>query len=139
MVLFGINLSFNFLSLYELIADVPVPCACAILVGLFMLQPCGTRKIGFMFAPIIAFWLVFVGAVETYNIFYWDAKIMYKISPVYLIRFITNIDTSRWRLLGSVILCAAGSEAMFAGLGHFSKKSIKVRTQVTQHNLSDDP
>ncbi|OIV94171.1 hypothetical protein TanjilG_13788 [Lupinus angustifolius] len=42
---------------------VPVPSACAILVGLFTLQRCGTRKIGFMFAPIIAVWLLFVSVI----------------------------------------------------------------------------
>lgn len=107
--------------------DVPVPSACVILVGLFMLQHCGTRKIGIMFAPIITAWLLFVAGVGTYNVFHWDVKIIYKISPVYIYKFITHIDIHRWRLLGSVILCAAGSEAMFADLGHFSKKSIKVQ------------
>ncbi|XP_061357598.1 potassium transporter 6-like isoform X1 [Gastrolobium bilobum] len=105
---------------------VPVPTACVILVGLFMLQHFGTRKIGFMFAPIIAVWLLFVGVVGTYNVFYWDVKIINKISPVYMFKFITSINIGRWRLLGSVILCVAGSEAMFADLGHFSKKSIKI-------------
>lgn len=105
---------------------VPVPSACVILIGLFVLQPCGTHKIGFMFAPIIAVWLLFVGVVGAYNIFFWDVKIIYKISPLYLFKFVRNIDVKRWRLLGSAILCAAGSEAMFAGLGHFSKKSIKI-------------
>ncbi|XP_058732389.1 potassium transporter 25-like [Vicia villosa] len=105
---------------------VPVPAACVILIGLFVLQPCGTHKIGFMFAPIIVVWLLFVGAVGVYNIVRWDVEILYKISPLYLFKFIRNLDVSRWRLLGSTILCAAGSEAMFAGLGHFSKKSIKI-------------
>lgn len=105
---------------------VPVPSACVILIGLFVLQPCGTHKIGFMFAPIIAVWLLFVGVVGACNIFIWDVKIIYKISPLYLFKFVRNIDVKRWRLLGSAILCAAGSEAMFAGLGHFSKKSIKI-------------
>ncbi|XP_054789053.1 potassium transporter 2-like isoform X1 [Prosopis cineraria] len=105
---------------------VPVPSSCVILVGLFVLQPCGTRKIGFMFAPIIFVWLLFVAGVGVHNIFQWDVKIIYKISPLYMLRFIRNIDARRWRLLGSVILCVAGSEAMFADLGHFSQKSIKI-------------
>ncbi|KAK7320199.1 hypothetical protein RJT34_04935 [Clitoria ternatea] len=105
---------------------VPVPSACVILVGLFMLQHCGTRRIGFMFAPIIVAWLFFVSAVGVYNVFRWDVEIIYKISPLYMIKFIRNIDIHRWKLLGSVTLCVAGSEAMFADLGHFSKKSIKM-------------
>jgi len=61
-----------------------------------------------MFAPIIAVWLLFVGVVGAYNIFFWDVKIIYKISPLYLFKFVKNINVKRWRLLGSAILCAAG-------------------------------
>ncbi|TKY61087.1 Potassium transporter 25 [Spatholobus suberectus] len=113
-------------SVSKALRYVPVPSACVILVGLFMLQHYGTRKIGIIFAPIIAAWLLFAAAVGTYNVFHWDVKIIYKTSPVYIYKFIRNIDIHRWRLLGSVILCVAGSEAMFADLGHFSKKSIKI-------------
>ncbi|KAF7822183.1 potassium transporter 25-like [Senna tora] len=105
---------------------VPVPCACVILVGLFMLQHYGTHRIGFMFAPIISVWLLFVGGVGVYNIFHWNKEIFYKISPVYMFKFVRDFNIKRWRLLGNIILCAAGSEAMFADLGHFSKKSIKI-------------
>lgn len=90
-----------------------------------MLQPCGTRKIGFMFAPIIAVWLLFVGVVGAYNIFHWDVKIIYKISPVYVFRFIRNIDVSRWRLLGCVILCVAG------GLFFFVTKNREDNANIT--------
>ncbi|KAI4347295.1 hypothetical protein L6164_008117 [Bauhinia variegata] len=105
---------------------VPVPCACVILVGLFMLQSRGTHRLGIMFAPIIAIWVLFIGGVGIYNIFFWDVKIIYKVCPVYMFRFIRNIDLTRWRLLGNIILCVAGSEAIFADLGHFSKKSIEI-------------
>lgn len=97
-----------FTSAWFLFPDVPVPCACFILVGLFMLQHCGTHKIGFIFAPIIAVWLLFVGGVGLYNIFHWNKEIIYKISPVYMFKFIRNHDLKSWRLLGSIILCVAG-------------------------------
>ncbi|KAL6183312.1 hypothetical protein ACLB2K_044723 [Fragaria x ananassa] len=105
---------------------VPVPLASAILVCLFTLQHYGTRKIGFMFAPIIIIWLICIGGVGIYNIFYWDRKIIHAISPVYMYRFVRNINVGRWRALGSIVLCVAGSEAMYADLGHFRKKSIKI-------------
>ncbi|KAL5545219.1 hypothetical protein UlMin_009003 [Ulmus minor] len=105
---------------------VPVPSACVILVCLFMLQHYGTHKIGFMFAPIIIIWLLFISGVGIYNIFYWNPHIFCAISPTYMYKFVMNINISSWRSLGSIILCVAGSEAMFAGLGHFSKKSIKI-------------
>ncbi|KAF4385307.1 hypothetical protein G4B88_026590 [Cannabis sativa] len=105
---------------------VPVPTACAILVCLFMLQHYGTRKIGFIFAPIVIIWLLFISGVGTYNIIRWNPHIFYAISPTYMYRFVVDARAKGWRSLGSIILCVAGSEAMFAGLGHFSKKSIKI-------------
>ncbi|KAI9174231.1 hypothetical protein LWI28_014302 [Acer negundo] len=105
---------------------IPVPSACAILVCLFTLQHFGTRKIGFIFAPVIILWLLFIGGVGLYNIIHCDPHIFYAISPVYVYRFVRNIDRESWSSLGSILLCVAGSEAMFADLGHFSKKSIKI-------------
>ncbi|KAM7471064.1 hypothetical protein LguiA_009247 [Lonicera macranthoides] len=105
---------------------VPVPVACAILVCMFTLQHYGTHKIGFILAPIISIWLLFISCMGLYNILYWDPKILYAISPVYMYRFMKNIDITNWKILSSIVLCMAGSEAMFADLGHFSKKSIKV-------------
>ncbi|KAJ7975276.1 Potassium transporter [Quillaja saponaria] len=115
------TLPFHFLCMMYLSRQ-----ACAILVFLFMLQHFGTRKIGFMFAPVIVVWLLLIGGVGAYNIFHWNIEIIYKIDPIYMLRFVRSIDIKRWRLLGSIILCVAGSEAMFAHLGHFSKKSIKI-------------
>lgn len=103
----------------------PVSSACAILVALFALQHHGTHKIGFMFAPVIIIWLLFIVGLGLYNIVY-HHQILWAISPVYLFRFIRNVNFTNWKLLGNIVLCIAGSEAMFTDLGHFSKKSIKV-------------
>lgn len=105
---------------------VPVPTACAILVCLFTLQHYGTHKIGFLFAPIVVIWILCISGLGLYNLFHWNDHIIYAINPIYMFRFIKDIDISRWKLLGSIALCIAGSESMFADLGHFSKKSIKV-------------
>nr|DAD32251.1 TPA_asm: hypothetical protein HUJ06_011102 [Nelumbo nucifera] len=108
------------------VTDVPVPAACAILICLFTLQHYGTHKIGFIFAPVVIIWLLFISGVGLYNIIHWNYHIIHAFSPEYMYRFIRNIDIKSWRSLGSILLCIAGSEAMFADLGHFSKKSIKI-------------
>ncbi|KAL3512518.1 hypothetical protein ACH5RR_025235 [Cinchona calisaya] len=103
----------------------PVPMACAILVCLFALQHYGTQKIGFLFAPIVIVWLIFITGIGIFNILQ-NPRILHAISPLYMFRFLKKVDIRSWKLLGSIVLCVAGSEAMFANLGHFSKKSIKV-------------
>ncbi|KAF8036311.1 hypothetical protein BT93_C2133 [Corymbia citriodora subsp. variegata] len=91
-----------------------------------MLQRYGTDKIGFLFAPIVTVWLLFISGVGVYNILHCNPDILHAISPAYMYRFVRNINKHNWRSLGSILLCIAGSEAMFANLGHFSKKSIKI-------------
>ncbi|KAL0415589.1 UNVERIFIED_CONTAM: Potassium transporter 2 [Sesamum latifolium] len=102
------------------------PAACAILVCLFTLQHHGTKRIGCIFAPIVIIWLFFISGFGLYNIIHCDPQILRAVSPVYLLRFMKKINLSHWKLLSSIVLCVAGSEAMFADLGHFSKKSIKI-------------
>ncbi|PQQ18307.1 potassium transporter 6 [Prunus yedoensis var. nudiflora] len=76
---------------------VEVPIACIILIGLFALQHYGTHRVGFLFAPIVLTWLLCISAIER-----------------------------RLDVLGGILLCITGSEAMFADLGHFSQLSIKI-------------
>ncbi|XP_051115924.1 potassium transporter 10-like isoform X2 [Andrographis paniculata] len=105
---------------------VPTPAACAILVCLFTFQHHGTKRIGIVLAPIVITWLFFIGGFGLYNIFHYDMHILNAISPVYMLKFIKKISLRHWKLLSSIILCIAGTESMFADLGHFSKKSIKI-------------
>lgn len=105
---------------------VPVTTACAILICVFTLQHCGSQKLGFLFAPIVIIWLLFTTGVGIYNIIYYDIRVIHAISPMYMLRFVRNLKSRSWGLLGSILLCIGGSEAMFADLGHFSKRSIKI-------------
>ncbi|XP_055826970.1 potassium transporter 25-like [Solanum dulcamara] len=104
---------------------IPVPVACVILVCLFMLQRYGTNRVGVIFAPIVIVWLVFISGFGLYNIIH-HPQILWAISPTYMFRFINKIDITSLKLLSNIVLCIAGSEAMFADLGHFSNRSIKV-------------
>ncbi|KAK8569415.1 hypothetical protein V6N13_046472 [Hibiscus sabdariffa] len=105
---------------------VPVPVACAILVCLFTVQRYGSHRIGFIFAPIVIVWLVFISGMGVFNIVRYDPHIIYAISPKYIYKFFKSISLNSWKSLGGLTLCVAGSEAMFADLGHFSAKSIKM-------------
>ncbi|KAL3574950.1 hypothetical protein D5086_023051 [Populus alba] len=97
----------DLLPKYVPFSDVPLPSACVITVCLFILQHYGTHKIGFMFAPIVTIWLLFIGGVGIYNIFHWNPEIFSALSPVYMYRFVRNINKDRWKSLGSILLCIA--------------------------------
>ncbi|MED6171966.1 Potassium transporter 6 [Stylosanthes scabra] len=105
---------------------VEVPAACLILIGLFALQRYGTHRVGFLFAPIVLTWLLCVGTIGIYNIYYWNPQIYKALSPYYVLQFIKKTKRAGWMSLGGILLCITGSEAMFADLGHFSQLSIKI-------------
>ncbi|MCO5550505.1 hypothetical protein L7F22_003992 [Adiantum nelumboides] len=100
--------------------------ACVILIGLFSLQQCGTQKVAFMFAPIIIAWLFCISSIGIYNICRWNPGIYRGLSPYYIYKFFQETRKDGWMSLGGVVLCVTGVEAMFADMGHFSQRSIKL-------------
>ncbi|KAF8103752.1 hypothetical protein N665_0185s0026 [Sinapis alba] len=100
--------------------------ACVILVGLFALQHCGTHRVSFMFAPIVIIWLISILFIGFYNIIHWNPKIIYAISPLYIIKFFRMTGHDGWISLGGVLLSVTGTEAMFSNLGHFTSVSIRL-------------
>ncbi|KAH6809323.1 K+ uptake transporter 3 [Perilla frutescens var. frutescens] len=99
---------------------------CVILVGLFALQHSGTHKVGFLFAPVVVIWLVSIFALGLYNTIRWNPKVVFALSPHYIIKFFAQTGKDGWLSLGGVLLSITGTEAMFADLGHFSANSIRM-------------
>ncbi|KAL8482744.1 hypothetical protein ACS0TY_025695 [Phlomoides rotata] len=100
--------------------------SCIILVGLFALQHSGTHKVGFLFAPVVVLWLISIFAIGLYNTIKWNPKIVYALSPHYIVKFFEQTGKDGWISLGGVLLSITGTEAMFADLGHFSASSIRL-------------
>lgn len=90
------------------IADIVLPIACIILVGLFALQHYGTQRIGFLFAPIVILWLLCMSMIGIYNIIYWNPRVYQAISPYYMYRFLKKTQKKGWMSLGGILLCMTG-------------------------------
>ncbi|KAG6468305.1 potassium transporter 25-like [Zingiber officinale] len=105
---------------------VELPFACFILLCLFTLQRVGTRRLGFLFAPIVIIWLLCISLIGAYNIVHWNPHIYRALSPYYMFKFLKKTGRGGWMSLGGVLLCITGSEAMYADLGHFSQSSVKI-------------
>ncbi|PIA49124.1 hypothetical protein AQUCO_01300170v1 [Aquilegia coerulea] len=86
----------------------------------------GTRKVAFMFAPIVILWLLCIAAIGIYNIVVWNPRIYKALSPYYIYLFFRETGKDGWISLGGILLCITGTEAMFADLGHFTSVSIRV-------------
>ncbi|MEW5312655.1 MAG: hypothetical protein WDW38_004272 [Sanguina aurantia] len=99
----------------------------AILAVLFFAQASGTAKISSTFAPIIALWLISNFIIGIYNLVNYDGVgILRALNPAYIYYFFANNGSAGWVMLGGVMLCITGAEAMFADLGHFNAISIRL-------------
>lgn len=90
------------------LADVEVPAACIILIGLFALQHYGTHRVGFLFAPVIITWLFCLSTIGIYNIFYWNPHVYKALSPYYAFQLLRKTQKGGWMALGGILLCITG-------------------------------
>ncbi|KAF5752203.1 potassium transporter 19-like [Tripterygium wilfordii] len=98
-----------------------------ILILLFQIQRFGTDKIGYAFAPILTIWFTFIGFIGVYNfVKYEPSKIIKAVNPWYIVMYFARNKLNAWKSLGGVILCLTGSEALFADLGHFNVRAIRI-------------
>jgi KUP system potassium uptake protein len=102
-----------------------VPGALGILVGLFLIQRHGTGLVGLLFGPIMVLWFACLGAVGAWNIARSPA-ILAGIDPRYALHFVTAHGPASFVVLGSVLLALTGAEALYADMGHFGKRAIRV-------------
>jgi len=102
-----------------------IPLTLVILFGLFAVQKHGTGGIGKLFGPITVIWFAVIAALGLYHIVA-HPEILWAISPHYAVQFIFNEPSVTFLILGAVVLCVTGGEALYADMGHFGKKPIRV-------------
>jgi len=103
-----------------------VPVTIAILIFLFAIQRRGTARVGRLFGPIIILWFAAIALLGVSAIVV-NPEIIHALNPWYAVRFIGSI--SFWRLaavLGAVMLTVTGGEALYADMGHFGAKPIRL-------------
>ncbi|KAI3794672.1 hypothetical protein L1987_37305 [Smallanthus sonchifolius] len=106
--------------------DVVVVVAVVILVGLFSLQHYGVDKVGWLFAPIVFLWFLFIGGIGIFNIWKYDSGVLRAFSPVYILRYFKRRGKNGWTSLGGIMLSITGTEALFADLAHFPVSAIQL-------------
>jgi KUP system potassium uptake protein len=101
-----------------------VPISAVILVALFWVQRFGTHKIGVVFGWVMLVWFFAIGAAGVPFILR-HPGILAAISPHYAVEFMMRGHWTAFLLLGSVVLCITGGEALYADMGHFGKTPIR--------------
>jgi KUP system potassium uptake protein len=102
-----------------------IPLTILILFALFAVQKRGTSGIGKFFGPITVVWFATIAALGVYHIAA-HPEIMWAISPHHALRFIFAEPEVTFLILGAVVLCVTGGEALYADMGHFGKKPIRI-------------
>ena len=102
-----------------------VPLTLVILFCLFAVQKRGTAGIGKFFGPITLVWF-FVIAVLGVSQIVTHPEILKALSPHYALGFMFTNPGITFIILGAVVLCVTGAEALYADLGHFGKKPIRL-------------
>ncbi|HEV8410514.1 MAG TPA: KUP/HAK/KT family potassium transporter, partial [Gemmatimonadaceae bacterium] len=102
-----------------------VPLTLIVLVGLFVFQRLGTAKVGALFGPIMAVWFLAIAALGGAEIMR-APRVLLAVNPMYAIDFFRERGSAAFILLGAVVLAVTGAEALYADMGHFGKKPIRL-------------
>ena len=102
-----------------------VPIALGVLLALFAVQRHGTQNIGKWFGPITVAWFVAIGIAGILQIIP-NPQILKALLPVYGFRFAIEHYHIAFITLGAVFLCVTGAEALYADMGHFGKRPIRL-------------
>jgi len=102
-----------------------IPVTLLILFLLFWVQKRGTAGIGQFFGPLTLLWFLAIAVLGVHQIASYPG-ILLALSPHYALAFIWANPGTTFVILGAVVLCVTGAEALYADLGHFGKKPIRL-------------
>ncbi|KAL6517642.1 Potassium transporter 7 [Orobanche minor] len=106
--------------------DHVVMISVAFLIILFSVQRYGTSKVGLVVGPALFIWFCSLGGIGIYNLLKYDTGVLRAFNPIHIYYFFKRNSTKAWYSLGGCLLCATGSEAMFADLCYFSVRSVQL-------------
>jgi KUP system potassium uptake protein len=97
----------------------------AILFGLFLIQRHGTARVGGLFGPVILIWLCFLAVTGAGQIAH-TPQVLSAVLPWYAIQFLLSNKLHGFVVLGAVFLVVTGTEALYADMGHFGTRPIRL-------------
>ena len=102
-----------------------LPSAVVILVALFFIQSQGTARIGRAFGPIMLVWFVTIALLGIWGIAL-HPSVLIAINPMYGFAYLHSGGVTGFLVLGGVFLCVTGAEALYADMGHFGARPIRL-------------
>jgi len=105
--------------------DYVLPLTLLIILGLFLFQSQGTERVSILFGPIMVVWFLVMAGLGLYHISD-DFSILTAFNPLHAAGFIVTNGVASFFVLGSVVLAVTGGEALYADMGHFGRKPIRL-------------
>jgi len=105
--------------------DVILPISVVVITLLFTFQYRGTHNVGRVFGPVMAVWFVVIGLLGLIQIVR-EPVILLAVSPTYAVALCVKYKAMAFLVLGAVVLCVTGAEALYADMGHFGAYPIRV-------------
>jgi len=102
-----------------------VPVTVVVLVMLFAVQPYGSGRIGRVFGPVIVLWFSVIGIIGIHGIAR-TPTVLLALDPRYAVSFFATHGWHGYPVLGGVVLCVTGGEALYADMGHFGRRAIRL-------------
>jgi KUP system potassium uptake protein len=108
-----------------LFAPYVVPVTVVIIVGLFLIQSRGTAKVGRLFGPVMLVWFLVIAALGVSQIVR-HPSVIGAFNPLHGFDFFLRNGWHGFLVLGTVFLVVTGGEALYADMGHFGKRPIRL-------------
>jgi KUP system potassium uptake protein len=102
-----------------------VPLTLAILAALFLVQRRGTARVGAIFGPAMLVWFAMIAALGLRWIVA-EPAVLWAFNPYHAVRFFVVHGWHAFFVLGAVVLCITGTEALYADMGHFGPRPIRL-------------
>jgi len=102
-----------------------IPITLLVLFGLFAIQKRGTAAMGAMFGPVMLLWFSTLAVLGIYNLAQ-SPEILQAINPYFGIAFLFHNPAIALVAMGTVVLAVTGAEALYADMGHFGRKPIRL-------------
>jgi len=102
-----------------------VPIALVILIGLFAIQSRGTAGVGAVFGPLTLVWFICLSLLGVGGIVR-EPSVLLALSPWYAVMFFVNHGVHGFIIFAVVVLVVTGGEALYADMGHFGKRPIRL-------------
>jgi KUP system potassium uptake protein len=101
-----------------------IPITLSILIFLFFIQKHGTAAMGKLFGPITLVWFISLAVLGIYNILK-APEIFAAVNPIHAYNLVVEHTLLAYIVMGSVVLCVTGVEALYLDMGHFGKKPVR--------------